>query len=181
MSGGPYSRERRRASLKGFGYLALIGGPAAVLVSLVMAFGLWSAGDDDSSFGLRSTVAAGDSLVVNEPDATVVLWATPGDIELGEVSCETRDSSLPMDGAPQEPGAAVQLDDDGAQWVRLNAVEGMQRSVTCSGPGMTEFGYAADAEVDQDRGAWFFGVFGVLVTGAGLLARRLTRNSSGRP
>lgn len=177
---GPYSRANRRVSLKGFGYLALIGGPAAVLVGLVMAFGLWSAGDDDSSFGLKSTVAAGDSLVVNEPDATVVLWASPGDIELGEVSCETRDGPLPMDGAPQEPGSAVQIDDDGAQWVRLNAVEGMQRSVTCSGPGMTEIGYAADTEVDQDQGAWFFGVFGVLTTLLGLLARRLTRGSADR-
>lgn|GEM_PF-5187222 len=176
---GPYSRANRRASLRLFSRIALVAAPLIVLVGVLVWVGAgpWSAQSDaDRPFEPTDQVGAGEALQVFGLDEPQVLWAAPGDVDVGAVTCASDDASIVVDGAPGASGPDVRESPDGNTWVRLAALEPMLGTVTCDGPDVEAVGVAdVDGASSGAGGGVFFVLSGAVVLGLGLLARRVTR------
>lgn len=177
---GPYSAQNRRRSLKLFSRIALIAAPVIVLVGVLLwaDVGPWSSqADSERPFVPSETVAAGEPLQVFGLDEAQVLWAQPGSVDVGSVTCTSDDGLIAVDGAPEAAGTAVREEPGGASWVRLAVLDPMLGAVTCDGTGVESIGVAdVDGSSSGAGGGVFFVVFGLVALGLGLLARRLTRS-----
>lgn len=129
----------------------------------------WVVGGDDP-VDVTGSAAAGGSLQVSAVQDPQTLWGSPADVDVSAVSCTTRDGKeLELDAGP------VRTDGDDAEWVRLGVVENELTQVMCSGGGLEQVAVADAGSAGGTRGGVFFVVWGVIITAAGLLARRLTR------
>lgn len=172
MSGGPYSPGRRHAALTLFARIALVAGPLVLLFGVLMWAGIAPGGSSggDDPVDVTGSAAAGGSLQVSAVQDPQTLWGSPADVDVSAVSCTTRDGKeLELDAGP------VRTDGDDAEWVRLGVVENELTQVMCSGGGLEQVAVADAGSAGGTRGGVFFVVWGVIITAAGLLARRLTR------
>ncbi|WP_402462074.1 hypothetical protein [Isoptericola aurantiacus] len=176
---GPHTRENRRASVRLFSRIALVAAPLIVLVGVLVWAGVgpWSAqAEAGRPFEPSDQVAAGEALQVFGLDESQVLWAAPGSVDVGSMTCVSDDASIDVDGAPDAAGSAVREAPDGGTWTRVAALDPMLGTVTCEGPGVESIGVAdADGASSGAGGGVFFVVFGAVLLGLGLVARRLTR------
>ncbi|WP_277208349.1 hypothetical protein [Isoptericola croceus] len=162
-----------------FSRIALVAAPLVVLVGVLLwaDVGPWSSkADAERPFVPSQAVAAGEPLQVFGLDEAQVLWAQPGSVDVGSVTCASDDGQVAVDGAPEASGPAVREEPGGASWVRLTVLDPMLGAVTCDGAGVESIGVSdVDGSSSGAGGGAFFVVFGFVALGLGLLARRLTR------
>jgi hypothetical protein len=160
-----------RRILTVFARLALVAGPIVVVLGVLMLAGVMSGGASGGGAmtGAR-TADAGERLQVSAVAEPRTLWVTPADADLSGAQCVTSEG----DSYPLTSGAVA---DDGAgtAWVQVSVVDSALTQVSCDGGGIERFAVADLASSHGARGGVFFMVWGIIVTGAGLVAWRLRR------